>query len=96
MAYDVVIGTFRGDWQIAADLYKSWAVKQPSCRRTLAERVKSGDVPRWLCEPSLFYAYSLRGMDERQQWLNRLPLVPAQAEAWRALLGGPTTFMLMA
>ncbi|MBM3888588.1 MAG: hypothetical protein FJ388_05615, partial [Verrucomicrobia bacterium] len=96
LEYDVVLGTFRGDWQTAADLYRSWAVKQPWCRRTLAERVKSGDVPRWLCEPSLFYAYSLRGMDERWQFTNRLPLVPPQAEAWHALLGGPVTFMLMA
>ncbi|MBI5396013.1 MAG: hypothetical protein HZA91_12020 [Verrucomicrobia bacterium] len=96
LEYDVVLGTFRGDWQTAADIYKSWAVNQPWCRRTLAQRVADGDVPKWLAEPSLFYAYSLRGMDEQQQWINRLPLVSQQADAWRALLGGPTTFMMMA
>ncbi|MBI5688180.1 MAG: hypothetical protein HZC54_24170 [Verrucomicrobia bacterium] len=93
--YDVVIGTFRGDWQTAADIYKQWALKQPWCRRTLAQRVADGDVPRWLAEPSLFYAYSLRGEVEPRKIGNRLPTVPAQAEAWRELLGGPTTFMLM-
>ncbi|MEW6359700.1 MAG: DUF6259 domain-containing protein [Planctomycetota bacterium] len=93
--YDVVLGTFRGDWQTAADIYKSWAVKQPWCRRTLAQRVAEGDVPRWLTEPSLFYAYSLRGQLPDKTWTNRLPLVPQQAEAWREVLGGPTTFMLM-
>jgi hypothetical protein len=93
--YDVVIGTFRGDWQTAADIYKQWALKQPWCRRTLAQRVASGDVPHWLAEPSLFYAYSLRGEVEPRKIGNRLPTVPAQAEAWRELLGGPTTFMLM-
>lgn len=100
MEYDVVVGTFRGDWQTAANLYKSWAVKQPWCRRTLAERVADGDVPRWLTEPSLFYAYSLRGQLPDKSatggWTNRLPQVVEQAESWRGLLGGPTTFMLMA
>ncbi len=93
--YDVVIGTFHGDWQTAADIYKQWALKQPWCRRTLAQRVADGDVPRWLTEPSLFYAYSLRGEVEPKKIGNRLPLVPQQAAAWRELLGGPTTFMLM-
>ncbi|MFZ2640670.1 MAG: DUF6259 domain-containing protein, partial [Verrucomicrobiia bacterium] len=93
--YDVAIGTFRGDWQTAADIYKKWALKQPWCRRTLAQRVAGGDVPRWLTEPSLFYAYSLRGEVEPKKIGNRLPSVPQQAAAWRDLLGGPTTFMLM-
>jgi hypothetical protein len=94
--YDVIIGTFRGDWQAAADIYKQWALKQPWCRRTLAQRVAGGDVPRWLTEPSLFYAYSLRGEVEPRKIGNRLPQVPQQAAAWHELLGGPTTFMLMA
>jgi hypothetical protein len=93
--YDVVLGTFRGDWQVAADIYKSWAVKQPWCRRTLRERVAAGDVPRWLTEPSLFYAYSLRGEHAGQRRANRLPLVIQQAEDWRQILDGSATMMLM-
>lgn len=93
--YDVVIGTFHGDWQTAADIYKQWALKQPWCRRTLAQRLADGDVPRWLTEPSLFYAYSLRGEVEPRKIGSRLPQVPPQAAAWREVLGGPTTFMLM-
>lgn len=46
MEYEVAIGTFHGDWQVAADLYKRWAIQQPWCRRTLAQRVAEGDVPR--------------------------------------------------
>lgn len=88
--YDVAIGTFRGDWQTAADLYKRWAVRQPWCRRTLAQRVADGDVPRWLVEPSLFYTYSLRGASG-----SRLARVSEQAAAWREMLGAPTTMMLM-
>ena len=95
MEYDIVIGTFHGDWQTAADIYKQWALKQPWCRRTLAQRVADGDVPRWLTEPSLFYAYSLRGEVEPKKMGSRLPLAPQQAAAWHELLGGPTTFMMM-
>jgi len=88
--YDVAIGTFHGDWQTAADIYKRWAVHQPWCRRTLAQRVADGDVPRWLAEPSLFYAYSLRSSSG-----SRLPRVPEEAAAWCEQLGAPATMMLM-
>lgn len=88
--YDTAIGTFHGDWQTAADIYKRWAVHQPWCRRTLAHRVADGDVPRWLTEPSLFYAYTVRSASG-----NRLPRLPDQAAAWREMLGAPATMMLM-
>ncbi len=103
LSYDMALTTFRGafgpdttSWEAAADLYRAWAVKQPWCRRTLAERVAAGDVPKWLTEPSLFYAFSLRGQDRDKKMANRLPDVVKQAEAWREVLGGPVTFMLMA
>ncbi len=89
--YDVALGTFQGDWQVAANIYKRWATQQPWCRRTLAQRVAEGDVPRWLTEPSLFYAYSLRNASG-----NRLPRVAEQAACWQELLGAPATMMLMA
>lgn len=87
MDYDVAIGTFHGDWQAAADLYKSWAVGQPWCRRTLAERVRHGDVPGWLAEPSLFETTALHGDYEAS-------LARASA-AWRRVLGVPMTFILI-
>jgi hypothetical protein len=93
--YDVAIGTFRGDWQTAADIYKTWALKQPWCSRTLAQRIASGDVPRWLIEPSLFCAYCLNGEIAGEKSENRIPLVPGHAAAWSDLLGAPTTMMLM-
>ena len=103
LPYDVAISTFRGasgadttTWEDAANLYRSWAVEQPWCRRTLAQRVSAGDVPKWLTEPSLFYAYSLRGDSKDGKRVNRLPLVVEQADAWRDVTAGPTTFMLMA
>ena len=54
LGYAVAQATFRSqdpaqptDWRDAADIYKSWAVKQPWCTRTLAER---DDLPDWLKE----------------------------------------------
>ena len=54
LGYAVAQATFRSqsaesptDWRDAADIYKAWALKQPWCTRTLAER---DDVPGWLKE----------------------------------------------
>lgn len=50
--YDLITTTFAGpdaqtptDWRDAADLYRAWAVTQPWCARTLAQR---RDLPAWL------------------------------------------------
>jgi hypothetical protein len=100
--YDVALATLATvenkpvDWETAAELYRAWAVKQPWCRATLAQRVAGGDVPRWLVEPSLFYTYSIRGVDQNRQPINRVPLLLDQAERWRQVIGGPVTMMIMA
>lgn len=93
--YDAAFGTFRGDWQAAADLYKDWARTQRWCAKTLAQRVASGDVPHWIAAPSLFYAWSLRGNLDSKKIGNRLPQAGAQADAWRDVLQAPATMMLM-
>lgn len=52
LGYDVVQAVFRSrdpampcDWRDAADLYKAWALTQPWCVRTLAQR---DDLPEWI------------------------------------------------
>lgn len=45
--YDIVLGTFHGDWRDAADIYKRWARRQAWCSKTLIER---GDIPQFLKE----------------------------------------------
>jgi hypothetical protein len=45
LPYDVVLGTFTGDWRDAADIYKRWAKRQPWCAKTLAKR---DDIPQFL------------------------------------------------
>ncbi len=91
--YDTVLGTFHGDWQAAADLYKSWAVHQPWCRQTAKERLESGDIPKWLTEPSLFLTYSLRGDQGKEKGVNRLPLVESHVADWRKMINAPVTLI---
>lgn len=99
LPYDVALGTYairNGEgWEMAADIYRSWALRQSWCAKTLKERVSSGDVPAWLIEPSLFYAFSLHGQLPGGGEGARLALVPKHADAWRKMVGGPVTFMLM-
>ena len=68
--YDVVSTTFRGkdegmptDWRDAADLYKAWALGQPWCARTFAER---GDVPAWMKSGPAMVRFG-------RDWLSRIP-----------------------
>jgi hypothetical protein len=102
LPYEAAVTTFHGAggggatrWEDAADIYRRWAVRQPWCRATLAERVRSGDVPAWLAEPSLFYTFTLRARSPEGEEISQLDRVVYQAEAWREVLGAPVTFMLM-
>ncbi len=51
--YDLVLGTFTGDWHDAADLYKKWAVKQKWCEKKLIER---DDIPDYFKEGTALMA----------------------------------------
>lgn len=51
--YDLVLGTFSGDWRDAADLYKKWAVKQAWCEKLLTER---DDIPAYFKEGTALMA----------------------------------------
>lgn len=41
--YDLVVGTFRGDWYTAADLYKEWAYEQ-----WWVQEARTKQTPEWL------------------------------------------------
>ncbi|MBC7288238.1 MAG: hypothetical protein H5T86_09390, partial [Armatimonadetes bacterium] len=51
LGYDVVVDSFgasgsaSADWRDAADIYKSWAIKQAWCAKTYSRRP---DVPKWM------------------------------------------------
>ncbi len=61
LPYDVVLGTFHGDWYAAAEIYREWASRQPFCATKLAER---RDVPKWLTESPVAIAFPMRGQGD--------------------------------
>ncbi|MBI4558281.1 MAG: hypothetical protein HY706_11925 [Candidatus Hydrogenedentes bacterium] len=73
LPYDIVLGTFRGDWYDAADIYKEWAHKQHWCARKLSER---DDVPAWFKEPRPHLMVISRGGVDRAQ--ATLPCPPSE------------------
>lgn len=102
LAYDVALAGLRPSqgvgkitWEAAADLYRSWAVRQPWCQKTMAQRVAVGDIPKWLTEPNLLFTYALRGQLEDKSPGNRLPLVVDQADEWRKAVGAPITCLII-
>jgi hypothetical protein len=49
--YPLVLGVFSGDWYDAAEIYRSWAIRQPwASRGTLDTRM---DVPQWYKDLSM-------------------------------------------
>ena len=59
--YNVVLGTFHGDWYAAAEVYRNWASKQPFCRTKLAERA---DMPKWIADSPPAIAFPMRGQGD--------------------------------
>ena len=47
LEYDVVIGSFTGDWYTAADMYRDWSLQQKWAATPLSKRT---DVPEWLLD----------------------------------------------
>lgn len=88
-------GTRAMSWEVAAEVYRTWAIQQPWCRQTSAQRVASGAVPSWLGEPSLVLTYSLRGQLPDGTVGNRIPLLVEQADRWREVMGVPVTCLII-
>lgn len=51
LPYSVVLGTFRGDWFNAAQLYRTWATNQTWAK---ASRLQRGLVPAWVTNTALW------------------------------------------
>ncbi|HEX4852242.1 MAG TPA: DUF6259 domain-containing protein, partial [Puia sp.] len=58
LPYNVVIGTFLGDWRDAAEIYRHWAERQPFCAEKLAKRK---DCPKWISDSVVGIAFPMRG-----------------------------------
>ncbi|HXW14249.1 MAG TPA: DUF6259 domain-containing protein, partial [Terriglobia bacterium] len=59
--YNVVIGTFHGDWYAAAEIYRDWASQQPFCATKMAQRT---DIPKWIADSPAAIAFPMRGQGD--------------------------------
>lgn len=57
LEYEVLLGSFRGDWYDAGDLYRDWTLRQ-SWATPLTERT---DIPAWLLESPPHITIRLQG-----------------------------------
>ncbi len=51
LPYQVLLGTFRGDWITAAERYRAWSTKQ---RWTVESRLRQDRVPHWVKNTALW------------------------------------------
>jgi hypothetical protein len=51
LPYDVLLGTFQGDWFTAAERYRAWATNQVWARES---RLRQGTVPDWVLNTGLW------------------------------------------
>ena len=58
LPYNVVVGTFHGDWYAAAGIYRDWASKQPFCATKLADRKT---YCKWVTESPVGIMFPMRG-----------------------------------
>jgi len=102
LGYDAALAALRPSagvptltWEAAADQYRQWAIRQPWCRKTMAQRVAAGDIPKWIPEPNLVVTYSLRGTMKDGSLGNRILMAVGQMEQWRKVVGAPITCLII-
>jgi len=61
LPYNVVLGTFHGDWYAAAEIYRNWASRQPFCATKLSQRT---DTPKWLSDSPVGISFPMRGQGD--------------------------------
>ena len=61
LAYNVVLGTFQGDWYAAAEIYRKWSAQQEFLPPKMARNPR---VPQWLKENLTAVAFPMRGQGD--------------------------------
>ena len=79
LPYNVVVGTFHGDWYSAAEIYRDWASKQSFCGKKLVDRK---DRPKWITNSAVAIAFPMRGQAD---WDGPATLNPEYTPATNAL-----------
>ena len=90
LPYDVVIGTFDGDWYDAADIYREWA--ESSTLPRPKKITDNTELPDWYFESPVVVTYPVRGehdMDDGTMppnglfpYTNALPILDELSEAF--------------
>ena len=60
--YDVMLGTFRGDWYEAAEIYRNWLTS--SAVLDFPKLKDNPDLPAWLTEPLTVITFPVRGTQD--------------------------------
>lgn len=90
--YPVALGVTHGAWYDTADLYKDWAMRQPWCARTLAQR---DDVPAWWKAGPAVHVCEVRSYDAKRTCCGSYyPKLVEHLLAFRAKIDGPVVPML--
>jgi hypothetical protein len=90
--YPVAFGVTQGTWCDSADLYKSWAVRQPWCARTLVQR---SDIPAWWKQGADVYTCEVRRYDGRRTCTGSYyPELLEHLDTWQRKIEGPLVAML--
>lgn len=90
--YPVALGVTQGAWYDTADLYKQWAVRQPWCAKTLAQR---DDVPAWWKAGQAVHVCEVRTYDGRRTCNGSYyAKLPDHLRTFREKIGGPVLAML--
>lgn len=58
LEYDIVLGSFTGDWYAAAEIYRTWSLQQHWAQRPLHQRT---DIPDWLLDSPPHLVVRLQG-----------------------------------
>lgn len=61
LPYNVVLGSFHGDWYAAAEIYRDWAARQSFCATKLSQRK---DTPKWITDSAVGIAFPMRGQGD--------------------------------
>lgn len=91
--YEVALGVTSGTWQQTADLYKRWAVQQPWCARTLAQR---DDIPAAWKQGPCIHTCCVRTYGNESNVCNGsyYPKLLEHLRSLRAKIDGPIVPML--
>lgn len=90
--YPVAVGVTQGRWCDTADQYKQWAVRQPWCEKTLAQR---SDIPAWWKEGPDVHVCGVRVYDRtRSRSGSYYPKLREYFHTLRDKIDGPVVAML--